>query len=126
MKVKIVVLLVLLALQTVNSFTFPSPTLFPITELTQSTEAPQNRESREAILSSLHQIRLTLLKNLQVIGTPITSFLLYNYLLTFPHFGIPGDIESKVKTRQVYNGRLPRFPKQTNYDAIYYIRMRRK
>ena len=83
MKVKIVVLLVLLALQTVNSITFPSPTLFPITELTQSTEAPQNRESREAIVSSLHQIRLTLLKNLQVIGTPSTSFLLYKYLLTF-------------------------------------------
>ena len=66
----IIIAIVLLALKTVNSFSFPSRTLFPIPEITtESTEAPPRRESQKALHSALRQIRLTLLKNLQVIGT---------------------------------------------------------
>ena len=80
----IIITIVLLALKTVNSFSFPSPTLFPIPEITtESTVAPPRRESQKALHSALRQIRLTLLKNLQVVGTPITSFLQYKYLLTY-------------------------------------------
>ena len=66
----------LFALQTVNSFSFPTATLFQIPEsttesTTESTEAPPKRVSQKALRSALRQvtqIRLTLLKNLQVIG----------------------------------------------------------
>ena len=65
-----IVIIFLLALQTVNSFSFPSATLFPIpettTESTTKSEAPPKRVSQEA-LYALSQVRLTLLKNLQVI-----------------------------------------------------------
>ena len=67
-----IVIIFLLALQTVNSFSFPSATLFPIlestTESTTESEASPKRVSQEALYSALSQIRLTLLKNLQVIG----------------------------------------------------------
>ena len=70
-----IVIIFLLALQTVNSFSFPSATLFPIpestTESTTESEASPKRVSQEALysaLSQIRQIRLTLLKNLQVIG----------------------------------------------------------
>ena len=66
------IVIILLALQTVHSFSTPSATLFPIpestTESTTKSEAPPKRVSQEALYSALSQIRLTLLKNLQVIG----------------------------------------------------------
>merc|ERR1712062_45334 len=101
----IIITIVLLALKPVNSFSFPSPTLFPIPEITtESTVAPPTRESQKALHSALRQIRLTLLKNLQVIG----------------------DIESKIKTRPVFDVK-PKLvsPKPLNFDAIYYIRMKK-
>ena len=72
----VIIVIILLALQTVNSFSFPSATLFQIPEsttesTTESTEAPPKRVSQKALRSALRQvtqIRLTLLKNLQVIG----------------------------------------------------------
>ena len=120
----IIITIVLLALKTVNSFSFPSPTLFPIPEITtESTVAPPERESQKALHSALRQIRLTLLKNLQVIGT-FTRYILFFQINV--HFGIPGDIESKVKTRPVFDVKpKPVSPKPLNFDAIYYIRMKK-
>ena len=53
------------SIQFVSGFTFPSPTLVPITELT---EPKVIQVSREELLSSLRQLRLSFMKNLQVIS----------------------------------------------------------
>ena len=92
-----IVIIFLLALQTVNSFSFPSATLFPIpestTESTTESEASPKRVSQEALYSALSQIRLTLLKNLQVIGKiPIHSSFKTYYILVF-------QVTSKAKLR---------------------------
>ena len=51
------IVIILLALQTVHSFSFPSATLFPIpestTESTTKSEAPPKRVSQEALYSAL-------------------------------------------------------------------------
>ena len=58
----VIIVIILLGLQTVNSFSFPEST----SESTTKSEAPPKRVSQEA-LYALSQVRLTLLKNLQVI-----------------------------------------------------------
>ena len=117
------------SIQFVSGFTFPSPTLVPITELT---EPKVIQVSREDLLSSFRQLRLTFMKNLQVISK-LNCFknTYYSTLYFCPSF--VDDVEVKVRTRprpikpSSKMTRFSRIPTQSkDLDSIYYIRRMKK
>ena len=116
------------SIQIVSGFTFPSPTLVPITELT---EPKIIQVSREDLLSSFRQLRLTFMKNLQVISKLNYFKNTYSTLYFCPSF--VDDVEMKVRTRPrptKLNSKMTRFsriPTQSmDLDSVYYIRRMKK